>query len=96
MEVMNIRVQRGANSDSDHYMTRIQVKPIPDNNKKTTAVQKYTIEKMKINQELTENYPKELDTLISYEWDKIIQKIYETAKNMNFLAKKEENPWQNE
>lgn len=96
-EIMNVRVQKGANFDSDHYLTRIKVKPTPCNRrKKHLRIQKYRIEELKVSEEIVVKYQKELNTLDSYEWDKMARKIQEAAKQTIFLAKKKKHPWWND
>lgn len=75
-EIKHVWVQWRANVDSDHYLTRIKIKHIPNkNNKKTPKVEKYRIKELKINQEIIETHQRELDTLDFYIREKIAQII---------------------
>ena len=72
---MNGRVQREATFDSDHYLKRIKVKPIPDNtNKKTPRIARQD-QRTENQPRKNKEYNKHLDSLDSYEWDKMVQRI---------------------
>lgn len=83
MTSLNVKVQRGADFNFNHYLSRIKIKLIPSNTRKK-IISKYRIKELKINQKIIDEYQKELDTLGFFEWDKMAARIQAVTKQKNF------------
>lgn len=90
-EIMNVQVRKGANIDTDHYLTRIKLKLKPRRfRKKRPLIPKF--DTTKINQVLTQ----ELDKKPSHNWAELKHKLIETAQKIIPLQKHRKHPWWNE
>lgn len=91
-EIMNVQVRKGANVDSDHYLTRIKVRLIPKRqNKRTTGIPKFDLTKLKTTK-IAEEWEKET----AKTWEDVKVKIISKAKELIPISKKKKHPWWNE
>lgn len=82
-EILNIQLRKGANIDSDHYLTRIKLKlkPLKYLKKKPPQV-KFEIQK------ITPTFTEELDKKIANNWQELKEKIIQTAQDLIPLQKR--------
>lgn len=89
-EILNVQVRKGANIDSDHYLTRIKLKLKPQKMfKKLSHIPKFD------NKQITATYVSELDKQSSTNWEELKSKFIETAEKYIPLQKKQKHPWWN-
>ena len=89
--IHDIQVRRGANIDSDHYITRVKIKFSPRKvQHKKTHIQKFDISKIQ-ETNITEEWDKEP----ANNWTDFRNKIIKKAKELIPLNKKTKHPWWN-
>lgn len=89
-EIYDVQVRRGANIDSDHYLTRIKIKFTArrSHHQKKTEIQKYDTKKIK-ESKVKEEWEKEK----SNTWEEFHSKITRIAKETIPLKKIFKHPW---
>lgn len=87
--IHDIQVRRGANIDSDHYLTRVKVKFSPKRvHHKKPCIQKFDTSKIQ-ETNITEEWEKEPTN----NWTDFCSKITRKAKELIPLKKKAKHPW---
>lgn len=91
-EIQDIQVRKGANIESDHYLTRIRVgmKPKRKHTRKP-PISKFDLRKLKES-----NLPEEWEKIPAENWKEFKLKIIGKAKEIIPLTKKPKHPWWNE
>jgi endonuclease/exonuclease/phosphatase family metal-dependent hydrolase len=92
-EIHDVQVRRGANIDSDHYLTRIKIKFTPKRkfNRKTPMFPKFDLYRIK-DSKITEKWEEQP----ADNWEKFQTKIIKTAKDLIPLHKQPKHPWWNQ
>lgn len=90
-EIMNVRVLRGANLDSDHYLSKIKFKVIPNrkHSKKQIKGRKYSTEKILKSDEFT----KATETIQTQSWENIKENLITTAERIAPNIKSKKHAW---
>ena len=88
-QVHDVQVRRGANIDSDHYVTKIKIKFTPKRvHQKKTYIQKFDTKMIK-QSGITQEWEKEQ----ANNWETFQKKITDKAKDMIPLKKNSKHPW---
>lgn len=92
-EIHDVQVRRGANIDSDHYLTRIKIKFTPKRKfkRKTPVIPKFDLHRIK-DSEITEKWEEQH----AEDWEEFQTKVIKTAKDLIPLHKKPKHPWWNQ
>ena len=92
-EIHDVQVRRGANIDSDHYLSRIKIKLTPKRKfkRKTPVIPKFDLHKIK-DSKITEKWEEQH----AEDWEKFQTKIIKTAKDLIPLRRKPKHPWWNQ
>ena len=90
-EIMDVQVRRGANIDSDHYLTRIKLKLHPQMFiKKKPLIPKFD------TQNIRSSFTEELEKTQATNWLELKNKFLQTAQNLIPMQKHKKHPWWNE
>lgn len=85
-EIQDTQVAKGANFDSDHYLTKVKMKLTPERRKKNgrTSIVRYRIEELKLNQETLDEYKDRINMIQSHSWTDIAASIQDAAEKKHF------------
>lgn len=90
-EIQNVRVLRGANLDSDHYLSKIKLKFLPRNTKKTKSMKltKFDLEKLSTCNQFTDK----LEALDCSNWDELKNNLVKVATETAPFVKQKKHAW---
>lgn len=94
-EIQNVRVLRGANLDSDHYLSKVKLKIIPKSNfqRKNLTRRRYDPEKIK---EKKEEWGKLTSDLVDQDWKQMEKTLINKAEMLAPATRTKKHRWWND
>lgn len=96
-EIMNVKVIRNGEFDSDHFLSKVKIRFLPSKaKKKTQKVIRYNSNTASITKDHIEKFREEIETVRTGDWRELRIQITKAAEKTLGLAKNKKKTWWNE